>query len=69
MTRRMIAVDMVKCAGHGVCADLFPERITLDDWGYPMIDPTEIGADIVMHARRAVESCPMLALRLVKSER
>ena len=31
---------MTKCAGRGICAELLPERITLDDWGYPIIDGT-----------------------------
>ena len=47
-----LVVDMIKCAGHGVCADLFPERVTLDDWGYPIIDPAPVGRDIRSHARR-----------------
>jgi ferredoxin len=64
-----LVVDPIKCAGHGVCADLFPERIVLDDWGYPIIDATPIGRDIIGHARRAVEACPALALRLEKMER
>jgi ferredoxin len=66
VSEQRIAVDMIKCAGHGVCADLFPERITLDDWGYPIIDPAPIGREILVHARRAIEACPTLALRLEK---
>jgi ferredoxin len=62
--RRALAVDMIVCDGRGVCAELFPERIRLDDWGYPMIDTTPIDPDLVAHARRAVAACPVLALRL-----
>ncbi len=65
MSKRIV-VDMIMCDGHGVCADLLPERITLDDWGYPIIDPTPIGREIESHARRAVDACPTLALRLEK---
>jgi ferredoxin len=68
MSRRIV-VDMILCDGHGVCADLLPERITLDDWGYPIIDPRPIGRDLQAHARRAVEACPVLALRFEKVER
>ena len=68
MSQKLV-VDMIKCDGHGVCADLFPERVTLDDWGYPIIDPKPIDRDILSHARRAVEACPALALRLEKVER
>jgi ferredoxin len=63
MTKRLI-VDPIACVGHGLCADLLPERIVLDDWGFPIIDPREIGDDLIVHARRAVDACPTLALRL-----
>ena len=32
-------VDPVACTGYGLCAELFPEGIELDDWDYPMIRP------------------------------
>ena len=35
-----LVVDPVACAGHGLCAELLPERIALDDWGYPIVDPS-----------------------------
>ena len=37
--RVTIGIDRIKCDGHGVCADLVPEMIELDDWGYPIIQP------------------------------
>ncbi len=61
-----IVVDPIACVGHRLCADLFPERITLDDWGYPIIDNTPIRRDLLGHARRAIDACPTLALRLEK---
>lgn len=64
---RAIGIDRIRCDGHGVCAELLPERIRLDDWGYPIIDPAPVGRDLVPHARRAVRSCPVLALRLEAS--
>jgi ferredoxin len=60
---RMI-VDPIRCEGHGLCAELVPERITLDDWGYPIVDPAGLTADELVHAQRAVDSCPALALKL-----
>ncbi len=63
MTKRL-AVDPIGCSGHGACAELFPERIRLDDWGYPMLDDRPIPDDLLPHARRAVAACPTLALRL-----
>lgn len=59
-----IGIDRIKCDGHGVCADLLPEMIELDDWGYPIIRPGAIPASVLPHARRAVSGCPTLALRL-----
>ena len=65
MTKRVtLAIDRIKCDGHGVCADLVPELIDLDDWGYPIIRPGTIPEPVVAHARRAVSGCPTLALRL-----
>ncbi len=59
-----IRVDPIACDGHGVCAELFPERIRLDDWGYPIIDDTPVDRRLLPHAKRAVEQCPVIALRL-----
>jgi ferredoxin len=60
-----LTVDPIACTGHGACAELFPEWITLDDWGYPMIDDAPIPDELLVHARRAVAACPTLALRTV----
>jgi len=62
--QRVLHVDPIACDGHGICAELFPERITLDDWGYPIVDGTSVDPGLAAHARRAVEACPALALRL-----
>jgi ferredoxin len=59
-----VSVDWIRCDGHGLCAELFPERITLDDWGYPIIDPAPISPQLRGHAKRAIAQCPVLALRL-----
>jgi ferredoxin len=62
---KRIDVDPIGCTGHGLCAELFPERITLDDWGYPMIDPAGVPPELGEHALRAVRACPTVALRLL----
>jgi len=61
-----IRVDPIACEGHGLCAELFPERIALDDWGYPIVDPRPIPKVLEEHAERAVDSCPVLALKLAR---
>jgi ferredoxin len=58
-----LVLDPIACTGHGLCAELLPERIVLDDWGYPMIDP-QVPASLREHALRAVKACPALALAL-----
>jgi ferredoxin len=60
----VLRVNPITCEAHGLCAELFPERITLDDWGYPIIDPTPVDRAVLAHARAAVAACPVLALRL-----
>jgi ferredoxin len=62
---KMLQIDWTRCDGHGLCAQLNPDRITLDDWGYPIIiKPSVRSADDLIDARRAVAACPALALRL-----
>lgn len=63
-----IRVDWIRCAGHGLCAELFPERIALDEWGYPIIDPAPVIRGLEGHARRAVAACPALALVLEEGD-
>jgi ferredoxin len=59
-----LRVNPIECTAHGMCAELIPERVTLDDWGYPIIDGTPIGDELLAHARRAVAACPVFALKL-----
>ena len=59
-----LRLNPIACDGHGLCAELFPERITLDEWGYPIVDDSELPPELVEHARRAVAACPTMALLL-----
>jgi ferredoxin len=63
MTSRLV-LDPIACEAHGLCAELLPERITLDEWGYPIIDDEPVGGQLLAHARLAVATCPTLALSL-----
>lgn len=65
MTRRL-RLDPTACAGHGLCADLLPERIQLDEWGFPIITG-DLPQSLAGHARRAVRACPTLALQLLRA--
>jgi ferredoxin len=57
-------VNPIACEAHGLCAELLPERIRLDDWGYPIVDGRPLPPELVGHARRAAAACPTLALLL-----
>lgn len=59
-----LRIDRVACDGHGLCAELVPELIRLDEWGYPVIPDPVVTDRLKPHARRAVAACPVLALRL-----
>src|SRR5213593_2170049 len=59
-----LSIDRIRCDGFGMCAELLPELVDLDDWGYPILRASNVPADLLAHARRAVEACPVLALRL-----
>lgn len=63
MSRR-IRVNPIACEAHGMCAELFPEWIELDDWGYPIVDGQPVPPELVDHARRAAAACPTLAILL-----
>lgn len=70
MTRlhHALVVDPIACNGSGVCAELLPECIRLDPWGYPIIQSGEIAPHLLDDAERAVRSCPRLALMLVRTK-
>lgn len=65
MSKRL-RVNPILCEAHGVCAELLPELIQLDPWGYPVLAKRPVPADLVPLARRTVASCPTLALLLDK---
>jgi ferredoxin len=63
-------IDWTACDGRGLCAELLPELLTEDDWGYPVArdgaaEPA-VPLALAGAARRAVDRCPVLALRLLR---
>jgi ferredoxin len=64
-----LRVDRIRCDGAGLCAELLPELVALDDWGYPMLRPGAVPEALLDHARRAVDACPVLAIRLEAARR
>jgi ferredoxin len=66
LVSEVLRVNPIACTGHGVCAELLPELIELDPWGFPIVPRAELSDDILPLARRAVASCPVLALSVQK---
>jgi ferredoxin len=68
MSRKFdLIVDRIKCDGRGLCAEILPERIRPDSWGYPIIAPGPIPDHLLALAQRTVDDCPVLALALRKA--
>ncbi len=66
---RKLLVNPTQCDGYGFCAEIVPELITLDDWGFPIVDSRPISDDgVIGLAKRAVATCPRLALLLEEAE-
>ena len=63
-TRARLRVDPIACDGRGLCAEILPELISLDDWGYPVICGDDVPEGLIGEAREAIRLCPKLALRL-----
>ena len=64
-----LRVNPIACDAHGMCAELLPEQIVLDEWGYPMVGDEELPAELLALARQAVEACPTRALLLERRRR
>ena len=65
-----LVVNGSKCDGHGICALVMPERISLDVWGYANVDSSSLDdARLIARARRVVRACPAQALTLVGDPR
>jgi ferredoxin len=63
-----LAIDWSRCKGHGLCGQIVPELMQPDGQGYPMMLDMPVPAWLERKARRAVEGCPELALRLVPAD-
>jgi ferredoxin len=64
-----VRVNPITCEAHGMCAELLPERITLDEWGYPIVDDRPLSGELVAHAQRAAQACPTFALLTDRSSK
>jgi ferredoxin len=69
MTRpARLTVDPIACDGRGLCAELLPGFIRLDDWGFAVISRRDVPAGLHAEAAAVVRLCPRLALRLERAQ-
>lgn len=61
-----LRVDWPACRAHGLCHELLPDLVRLDEWGYPVVAP-EIASERLAEARAAARACPRMALRVVET--
>ena len=64
-----LEVDPIRCTGHALCAELLPEGISLDEWGYPILAAGEVPEHLLRRARQVAAACPTRALRLAARPR
>ena len=68
MTGRRLRVNPILCDAYGHCAELLPELVRADEWGYPIVSESAVPDDLLDEARRTVAACPRLALFLEQAE-
>lgn len=61
-----LRVDPIACDGVGICSHLAPELITMDSWGYPIVDARSLDARLLRKAKSAIGACPKEALFLAE---
>jgi len=61
---RVLRVDWPSCRARGLCHEVLPEVVDLDEWGYPLVTK-DVPPELVREAAEAVRTCPTLALRLL----
>ncbi len=57
-----LRINPVACDGFGYCAELLPEIVDIDEWGYAIVAGEPIPPHLVELARRVVRECPRRAL-------
>jgi ferredoxin len=62
--RLRVRVNPIACDAHGLCVELLPELLRLDDWGYPIIKTDVVPDTVAAFARMAESACPTLAIMI-----
>ena len=69
MSDLRITIDPVACDAYGYCAELLPEFISLDEWGYPIVEDRSVPTHLNALVRRAVRDCPTRAISVRQKRR
>ncbi|AUI50463.1 ferredoxin [Arthrobacter crystallopoietes] len=59
-----IILDRPRCEGHGLCEEVAPHLMHLDDEGELVLDVEQVDGDQLEAAKAAARVCPVAALRL-----
>lgn len=66
---KYLRVNPITCDAHGMCAELLPEQIALDEWGFPVVGDEDVPEELLGLAKQAVDACPTRALLLERRKR
>lgn len=63
---KKIVLDRPRCEGHGLCEEIAPKLMHLDDEGELILDVEQLpeGSPELTDAAAAVRVCPVAALKL-----
>jgi ferredoxin len=64
-----ITVNPAVCDGFGFCAEILPEVLSLDEWGFPIVCDGEVPERLRRAGQQAVQFCPRRALTLAESSK
>ena len=63
-----LRVNPVLYDAYGHCAELLPQLISRDEWGYPILPSAPVPEHLRAGAKHAVALCPRLALSLERDK-
>jgi ferredoxin len=63
-----LRVNPLLCDAYGHCAELLPQLISRDEWGYPILRSAAVPEHLRANTKRAVAACPRLALMLEREQ-
>lgn len=62
-----LTINPAACDGFGYSAELLPELLSLDEWGFPILSENDVPVRLLTVAKQVVQSCPRRALVLLEA--